>query len=160
MQGFFYLSYFYTFNLVICSWSWLPNKRTWLLKLNMYLCLVLNEKGHLTTYISCFYVVVLLCTINFGLFYFMVNMLMVSRLILQFPICLGWAGATTVEGQSYPRSIWQRKNCQKWQLLTFRKYLKFFVFFHFFRFSPGPPRFFITVEINTIYFKKVITYGM
>lgn len=70
MQGFFYLSYFYTFNLVICSWSWLPNKRTWLLKLNMYLCLVLNEKGHSTTYISCFYVVVLLCTINFGLFLF------------------------------------------------------------------------------------------
>ena len=127
MQGFFYLSYFYTFNLVICSWSWLPNKRTWLLKLNMYLCLVLNEKGHSTTYISCFYVVVLLCTINFGAFFiFMVNMLMASRLILQFPIYLGWAGATTVEGQSYPRSIWQRKNCQKWQLLTFRKYLKFF----------------------------------
>ena len=70
MQSFFYLSYFYTFNLVICSWSWLPNKRTWLLKLNMYLCLVLNEKGHSTTYISCFYVVVLLCTINFGLFLF------------------------------------------------------------------------------------------
>ena len=82
-----------------------------------------------------------------GFFYFMVNMLMVSRLILQFPICLGWAGATTVEGQSYPRSIWQRKNCQKWQLLTFRKYLKFF-FFHFFRFSPGPPRYFRTIEIT------------
>ena len=83
-----------------------------------------------------------------GLFYYMVNMLMVSRLILQFPICLGWAGATTVEGQSYPRSIWQRKNCQKWQLLTFRKYLKFCFFPFFFRFSPRPPKFVRTIEIN------------
>ena len=33
--------------------------------------LVLNKKGHsTTTYISCFYVVVLLCTINFWAFLF------------------------------------------------------------------------------------------
>lgn len=44
--------------------------------------------------------------------------------ILQFPICLGWVGATIAEGQSYPGSIWQRKDCQEWQLLTFRKFFK------------------------------------
>ena len=59
--------------------------------------------------------------VNLGL-HFMVSF--ESRSFLQFSISLGWVGATIAEGQSHPRSIWQRKNCQKRQLVTFRKSLR------------------------------------